>query len=71
MKKIKRLSHLRREQVRLHRRQDELEKAIRSDWRVIRRTLEPATLARESLSSLTAWLGKQLWTRVQKRKEEK
>lgn len=60
-----------RERERLHHRQAELEKAIRNDWRVIRRTLEPATLARESLSSLTAWLGRQLWTRAQTRKEGK
>ncbi|HTR28253.1 MAG TPA: hypothetical protein VMH27_03225 [Puia sp.] len=62
MRTIKRLSHLRKEQRRLRERRAELERNIRSDWMLIRRTLEPAGLAREALHSASAWVGKQLLT---------
>jgi|GEM_PF-1760627 hypothetical protein len=60
MRKIKRITHLKKEQRRLRRREAELEKAIRGDWKTIRQTLEPAALAKEAISSCTAWIGRRL-----------
>ena len=60
MKKIKRLSHLRKEERRLRERRAELERNIQSDWALIRGTIEPAGLAKEALLSASAWIGKQL-----------
>lgn len=60
MRTIKRLSHLRKEERRLRERRAELERNIRSDWMLIRKTLEPAGLAKEALHSASAWVGKQL-----------
>lgn len=64
MRKIKRISHLRKEQARLQQRQAELEKAIRNDWITIRQTLQPATLAKEALTSCTSWIGNKLLSTV-------
>lgn len=60
MRKIKRLSHLKREERRLRERRAELERNIRSDWMLIRKTLEPAGLAKEALHSASNWVGRQL-----------
>lgn len=60
MRKIKRLSHLKKEKRRLHERQAELERNIRSDWMLIRKTLEPAGLAKEALRSAGEWVGRQV-----------
>ena len=62
MRTIKRLSHLRKERRRLRERRAELERNIRSDWMLIRKTLEPAGLAKDALHSASAWVGKQLFT---------
>jgi hypothetical protein len=58
MKTIKRMSHLRNEKKRLHRRADDLERDLREDWRSIRRHFEPAGLAREALSSAVSLIGR-------------
>ena len=63
MKKIKRISHLQRERRRLRRRGDEMEKSIRQDWHGICRELQPATLAREALTSCTTWIGRKIFSR--------
>lgn len=60
MRKIKRVSHLYKEQLRLHRQREEMEKAIRHDWQALSRGLQPATLAREALASCTTWIGKKI-----------
>ncbi|HUB59468.1 MAG TPA: hypothetical protein VL978_02135 [Puia sp.] len=60
MRKIKRLNHLKREKRRLRERRAELERNIRSDWMLIRKTLEPAGLAKEALHSAGNWVGRQL-----------
>jgi hypothetical protein len=60
MRKIKRLSHLKREERRLRGHRAELERNIRSDWMLIRKTLEPAGLAKEALHSASYWVGKQV-----------
>jgi hypothetical protein len=64
MRKIKRLSHLKREERRLREHRAELEQNIRSDWMLIRATLEPAGLAREALRSASNWVGKQFLAKV-------
>ncbi len=69
MRKIRRISHLRKEQTRLQQRRAELEDALRNDWKTIRQTLQPATLAREALVSGVTWIGDQLlskWLPVKK-----
>jgi len=63
MKKIKRISHLQKERQRLRRRGDDMEKAIRQDWHSICRELQPATLAREALTSCTTWIGRKIFSR--------
>lgn len=63
MRKIKRIPHLRFEQLRLRQRETELEKAIREDWKTIRHTLQPAGLAQEALSSCMARIGRKLLSR--------
>jgi len=60
MRKIKRLSHLYKEQLRLHRRREEMEKTMRHDWQSLCRGFQPATLAREALTSATTWIGKKI-----------
>lgn len=60
MRKIRRLSHLKKEERRLREHRAELERNIRSDWMLIRKTLEPAGLAKEALHSASNWVGKQL-----------
>jgi hypothetical protein len=60
MRKIKRISHLRKEERRLRERRAELERNIRSDWMLIRKTLEPGGLAKEALHSASNWVGRQL-----------
>ena len=62
MKKIRRISHLQKERQRLHRRSEDMEKAIRHDWQTVCRSLQPATLAKEALSSCTAWVGKKIFS---------
>jgi hypothetical protein len=62
MRTIKRLNHLKKEKRRLRERRAELERNIRSDWMLIRKTLEPAGLAKEALHSASNWVGKQLIT---------
>jgi hypothetical protein len=63
MRKIKRISHLQKEQQRLRREGRDMERTIRQDWQTICRGLQPATLAREALSSCTAWIGKKILSR--------
>ena len=60
MRKIKRLSHLRSEQKRLRERRVALEKAINNDVYKIRYTLKPLALARETLLSYVASVGRRL-----------
>ena len=60
MRKIKRISHLYKEQLRLHRQREEMGKAIRHDWQALSRGFQPATLAREALASCTTWIGKKI-----------
>jgi hypothetical protein len=63
MKKIKRISHLQKERQRLRRRGDDMEKAIRQDWHSVCHELEPASLAREALTSCTSWVGRKFFSR--------
>lgn len=68
MRKIKRLSHLRKEERRLRERRADLERNIQSDWLLIRRTLEPGSLAKEALRAGSAWVGKKLFTGLASRR---
>ncbi|HXD78583.1 MAG TPA: hypothetical protein VN616_12285 [Puia sp.] len=68
MRKIKRLTQLRKEERRLREHRAELERAIQSDWLLIRRTLEPASLATEAFRAGTTWIGKKLLTGLTSRK---
>ncbi|HEY8971993.1 MAG TPA: phage holin family protein [Puia sp.] len=52
-----------KERQRLRLRRDDMEKTIRHDWQGITRTLEPASLAREALTSCTTWIGKKFFSR--------
>jgi hypothetical protein len=61
MRKIKRISQLRKEQKRLHQRKLLLEKAIREDWKLIHNSLEPAGLVREAFWSLVTGIGGKLF----------
>jgi len=63
MKKIKHLSHLEKEQLRLRREGRDMEHTIRQDWQTICKSLQPATLSKEALSSFTAWIGKKILSR--------
>jgi hypothetical protein len=49
-----------KEQLRLHRQREEMERTIRHDWQALSRGLQPATLAREALASCTTWIGKKI-----------
>jgi len=60
MRKIKRISHLYKEQLHLRRQREEMEKTMRHDWQSLCRDFQPAMLAKEALSSATAWIGKKL-----------
>jgi len=60
MRKIKRLSHIYKEQLRLQRQREDMEKTLRHDWQSLARGFQPATLAKEALSSCTNWLGKKI-----------
>jgi len=66
MRKIKRLSHLHGEQKRLRERRVTLEKAIGNDISRIRYTLNPLTLARETLLSYAASVGRRLLSWIEK-----
>lgn len=67
MRKIKRISHLRQEQKRLHRREEELAKILREDWKDIRKNWQPGDLAQEALSSAGGWIGRTLLSGVFKK----
>jgi len=63
MRQIKRLSHLYKEQLRLRRRREEMEHTLRRDWQSLTNGFQPATLAREALTSCSVWLGKKILTK--------
>ncbi len=63
MRKIKRLSHLYKEQLRLRRQREEMERTLRHDWQSLTSGFQPATLAKEALSSCSTWLGKKIFTK--------
>jgi len=66
MRKIKRFSHLRSEQKRLHDRRVTLENAISNDVSKIRYTMNPLALARETLLSYAAAVGRRLLSKSRK-----
>lgn len=63
MRKIKRLSHLYKEQLRLRRQREEMERTLRHDWQSLTSGFQPVMLAKEALSSCSAWLGKKIFTK--------
>ncbi len=67
MRKIKRISHLRQEQKRLHRREEELAKILHQDWKAIQKNWQPGDFARETLSSAGGWIGRTLLSAILKK----
>ncbi|HTI10561.1 MAG TPA: hypothetical protein VL832_18460 [Puia sp.] len=67
MRKIKRITHLRQEQKRLHRREEELAKILHEDWKAIRKDWQPGNLAQEVLSSAGGWIGRTLLSGILKK----
>ncbi|MDO6429486.1 hypothetical protein Q4E93_02725 [Flavitalea sp. BT771] len=63
MRKIKHISHLQKEKQRLRREGRDMERTIRRDWQTLYKDLQPATLAKEALSSCTTWIGKKILSR--------
>jgi hypothetical protein len=60
MRKIQRLNHLEKEQQRLRKRREEIENALRHEWRSIFTHLQPAALLKQVVYSCTAWAGKKI-----------
>jgi hypothetical protein len=61
MNRIKSITQLRTEQLRLARERRGLEDNIRRDWRDIRHSFDPAEYTREALASGLHWLGRRLF----------